>query len=88
MCLLALLYHKDCTTTRQSWLFSFYIVVNSKQDEMKLENIYGKLQSSFVLLQFIHLSILHYTTVLTMDPSCFVFMPYQQSMKRMSKACV
>ena len=29
---------------------------------MKLENIQSKLQSSFVLLQFVHLSILHYTT--------------------------
>ena len=37
--LLELLYHKDCITTRQSWLFSFYVVVNNKQDEMKLENI-------------------------------------------------
>ena len=41
MCLLELLYYKDCITTRQSWLFSFYIVVNknNKQDKMKLENI-------------------------------------------------
>ena len=38
-CLLAHLYHKDCTTTRQPWLFSIYVVINSKQDEMKLENI-------------------------------------------------
>ena len=38
-CLLELLYHKDCITPRQSWLFSFYIVKNNKQDEMKLENI-------------------------------------------------
>ena len=38
-CLLEHLYHKNCTTTRQSWLFSFYIVINNKQDEMKLENI-------------------------------------------------
>ena len=63
-CLLELLYHKDCITPRQSWLLSFHIVVNNKQDEMKLENIYSKLQSSFILLQFIHLSILHYTTSL------------------------
>ena len=61
-CLPEHLYHKDCTTTRQSWLFSFYVVVNNKQDEMKLENIESKLQSSFVLLQFVRLSILHYTT--------------------------
>ena len=61
MCLLEHLYHKDCTTTRQSWLFSFYIVINNKQDEMKLENIGNKLQSSFILLQFICLSVLHYT---------------------------
>ena len=39
MCLLEHLYHKDCTTTRQSWLFSTYIVINNKQGEMKLENI-------------------------------------------------
>ena len=31
---------------------------------MKLENIQNRLQSSFVLLQFFHLSILCYTTVL------------------------
>ena len=62
ICLLEHLYHKDCTTTRQSWLFSFYVVINNKQDEMKLENIQSKLQSSFVLLQFVCLSILHYTT--------------------------
>ena len=49
MCLQEHLYHKNCTTTRQSWLFSFHIVVNNKQDEMKLENIYSKLQSSFIL---------------------------------------
>ena len=61
-CLLELLYHKDCITTRQSWLFSFYIVINNKQDEMKLENIQNRLQSSFILLQFFHLSVLHYTT--------------------------
>ena len=30
---------------------------------MKLENIQGKLQSSFILLQFVHLSILCYTTM-------------------------
>ena len=30
---------------------------------MKLENIYSELQSSFILLQFVHLSILHYTTI-------------------------
>ena len=30
---------------------------------MKLENIQSKLQSSFILLQFVHLSILHYTTI-------------------------
>ena len=30
-CLLALLYYKDCTTTRQSWLFSIYVVINNKQ---------------------------------------------------------
>ena len=49
-CLPELLYYKDCTTTRQSWLFSFCVIVNSKQDEMKLENIESKLQSSLVLL--------------------------------------
>ena len=64
MCLLEQLYHKDCTTIRQSWLFSFYVVVNNKQDEMKLENIYSKLQSYFVPLQFVCLSILHHTTFL------------------------
>ena len=32
---------------------------------MKLENIYSELQSSFVLLQFIHLFILCYTTLET-----------------------
>ena len=52
-CLLTLLYHKDCTTTRQSQLFSIYVVINSTQDEMKLENIWSKLQPSFVLLQFV-----------------------------------
>ena len=31
MCLLEHLYHKDCTTTRQSWLFSIYVVINNKQ---------------------------------------------------------
>ena len=62
-CLLEHLYNKDCITTRQSWLFYFYIFANNKQDEMKLENIYSKLQSSFVLLQFVHLFILHYTTL-------------------------
>ena len=61
ICLLEHLYHKDCTTTRQSWLFLFYIVIDNKQDEMKLENILNKLQSSFILLQFIHLSLLCYT---------------------------
>ena len=66
-CLLEHLYHKDCTTTRQSWLFSFYVVANNKQDEMKLENIYSKLQSSFVLLQFIHLSVLCYTTIMHVE---------------------
>ena len=30
---------------------------------MKLENIQSKLQSSFILLQFVCLSILHYTTI-------------------------
>ena len=64
MCLLEHLYHKGCTTTRQSWLFSFYIIINNKQDEMKLENIWNRLQSSFVLLQFFRLSVLHYTTQL------------------------
>ena len=41
MCLHKLLYYKDCITTRQSWLFSFYVVVNknNKQDKKKLENI-------------------------------------------------
>ena len=39
MCLLEHLYHKGCTTTRQSQLFSLYVVINNKQDEMKLENI-------------------------------------------------
>ena len=41
ICLLKHLYHKDCITTRQSWLFSFYVVVNknNKQDKKKLENI-------------------------------------------------
>ena len=39
ICLLELLYHKDCITTRQSWLFSFYLVINNKQDKTKLENI-------------------------------------------------
>ena len=63
MCLLEHLYHKDCITTRQSWLFSFFVVINNKQDEMKVENIQNKLQSSFVLLQFICLSILCYTTI-------------------------
>ena len=40
-CLLELLYYKDCITTRQSWLFSFYAVINknNKQNKMKLENI-------------------------------------------------
>ena len=38
-CLLELLYYKDCITTRQSWLFSFYVVINNKEDKMKLENI-------------------------------------------------
>ena len=63
MCLLEHLYHKDCTTTRQSWLFPFYIVIDNKQDEMKLENIWDELQSSFALLQFVCLSVLHFTTV-------------------------
>ena len=63
MCLLEHLYHKGCTTTRQSWLFSFYVITNNKQDEMKLENIQNRLQSSFILLQFFCLSILHYTTL-------------------------
>ena len=44
MCLLELLYHKDCTTTRQSWLFPLRSCKqkqkNKKQDKMKLENIY------------------------------------------------
>ena len=39
ICLLELLYHKDCIITRQSWLFSLYIVINNKQNNMKLENI-------------------------------------------------
>ena len=39
ICLLEPLYHKDCITTRQSWLFSFYVVINNKQDKTKLENI-------------------------------------------------
>ena len=30
---------------------------------MKLENIWSKLQSSFILLPFVHLSALHYTTM-------------------------
>ena len=30
---------------------------------MKLENIYSKLQSSFILLQFVRLSILRWTTI-------------------------
>ena len=63
MHLLEHLYHKDCITTRQSWLFSFFVVINNKQDEMKVENIQNKLQSSFILLQFICLSILCYTTI-------------------------
>ena len=49
---------------QESWLFSFYIVANNKQVEMKLENIQSKLQSSFVLLQFVRLSALRYTTSL------------------------
>ena len=64
MCLLEHLYHKGCTTTRQSQLFSFYKITNNKQDEMKLENIRNRLQSSFILLQFFCLSVLHYTTTL------------------------
>ena len=64
ICLLEHLYHKGCTTTRQSWLFSFYVAINNKQDEMQLENIRNRLQSSFILLQFFHLSVLHYTTSL------------------------
>ena len=64
ICLHALLYYKDCTTTRQSWLFSIYVVINNKQDEMKLENISSELQSSFVSLQFVCLPILRYTTSL------------------------
>ena len=43
--------------------YFLYEVVNCIQDEMKLENMKSKLQSSFILLQFIHLSILHYTTL-------------------------
>ena len=41
----------------------FYVVINNKLDEMKLENIQSKLQSSFILSQVVHLSFLHYTTV-------------------------
>ena len=41
MCLHKLLYYKDCISTRQSCLCSFYIVVNknNKKDKKKLENI-------------------------------------------------
>ena len=34
---------------------------------MKLENIQRELQSSFVLLQFVRLSVLHYTTLFIND---------------------
>ena len=48
-CLLELLYHKDCITPRQSWLFFFLHSYKQKQDKTKLENI-----------TIVFLSITHY----------------------------
>ena len=59
MCLLELLYYKDCITTRQSWLFSFYVAINKKQDKTKLENI------TIVFLSIMYYCpFFHYTTSL------------------------
>ena len=59
-CLLEHLYYKDCITTRQSWLLSFYIVINknNKQDKTKLENI----TIVFYSITYYH-PLFRYTTV-------------------------
>ena len=67
ICLLEHLYHKDCITTRQSWLFSFYIVANNIQDEMKLENIY---RANYSLLSFYYNSFI-YPFYITQHPFSF-----------------